>query len=93
MPPLLEYSILNSVEVPAVVQVMFWVEQPAHDSPPLGEVIVMGGTVVVISNGTSETSDLQEEEKSVTLTKQFVEGKFGTVQGNTHFNFLGTPAT
>jgi hypothetical protein len=47
LPLLVVYSSLTLPGEPVLVQVMFWLEPTGHDSPPLGEVIVMVGPVGV----------------------------------------------
>lgn len=44
-PEFVEYSMLKNVEVPKVVQVIICAVQPEIFSPPLGEVITIGGAV------------------------------------------------
>jgi len=74
-----EYWIVNEVEVPIAAHVMFCVGPPTcHTSPPFG-VLTTIAVFCEIVNGVLLTSVAAGTPTSVTLTRQLVEGVFGTV--------------
>ena len=77
-PEFVEYCIVRLALVPVATHVILRVGPPTcQDSPPLGEVIRIEGSAVIV-NAASLTSVAVKIVTSVTLIKQFVEAVLGT---------------
>src|SRR2546422_8489219 len=76
-PPSVEYSSFTSASVPALVQVMVWVEPTTHVSPPLGAVRARAPRILKFAGDVEVTA---VSLLRVILTLTVVEIASGTVQ-------------